>query len=59
MLKPVLIAIAALLAVPASAQTEARQLFGAAEQGTPGSPEPYGSYARGCVAGAVERDLCR
>jgi len=53
-LKPVLIAIAALLAVPASAQTEARQLFGAAEQGTPGSPEPYGSYARGCVAGAVQ-----
>jgi penicillin-insensitive murein endopeptidase len=33
---------------------EARQLFGAEDQGSTGTPEAYGGYARGCVAGAEQ-----
>ncbi|QBY02128.1 penicillin-insensitive murein endopeptidase [Rhodophyticola sp. CCM32] len=33
---------------------EARQLFGAEQVGSPGTPTAYGSYSRGCAAGAVQ-----
>ncbi|MEO0914815.1 MAG: penicillin-insensitive murein endopeptidase [Pseudomonadota bacterium] len=44
----------AALALPASAQTPAKQLFGA--KATPSSqpPAPIGSYAKGCLAGAEQ-----
>ncbi|SOH93410.1 penicillin-insensitive murein endopeptidase [Monaibacterium marinum] len=38
----------------AQAQTEARQLFGAARDSSAQVAQPLGSYARGCVAGAVQ-----
>lgn len=37
----------------ASAQTEAKQLFGAESRPAPGAPAIFGGYARGCLAGAV------
>jgi penicillin-insensitive murein endopeptidase len=42
---------AILAALPADA---ARRLFGQATTPAPGSPQPIGSYARGCVVGAVQ-----
>ncbi|WP_372885169.1 penicillin-insensitive murein endopeptidase [Shimia sp.] len=33
---------------------EARRLFGAQSEASDQAPEPFGSYAKGCVAGAVE-----
>jgi len=42
------------IALPALAQTEARQYFGAEKVGSPHAPEPFGSYAKGCIAGAEE-----
>lgn len=36
------------------AQTPAKQLFGAKADGSTQRPAPFGSYAKGCVAGAVE-----
>ncbi len=42
-------------AVPASMQgTQAKQLFGKMPNGSAQAPAPFGSYARGCVAGAVQ-----
>lgn len=38
----------------ASAETPAKQLFGTKAEGSEQRPAPYGSYAKGCVAGAVE-----
>ncbi|MEE4189003.1 MAG: penicillin-insensitive murein endopeptidase [Roseobacter sp.] len=35
-------------------QKPAKQLFGAKAQGSQAAPAPFGSYAKGCVAGAVE-----
>ncbi len=32
----------------------AKSLFGAERQGSPASPDPYGSYAKGCLAGGVQ-----
>lgn len=41
--------------VPAAMQgVEARQLFGAHEGGSVQKPAPFGSYSKGCLAGAVE-----
>ena len=37
-----------------SAKTPAKQLFGAEARGSDQRPAPYGSYAKGCVAGAVQ-----
>jgi penicillin-insensitive murein endopeptidase len=55
MLRPVLALIAALLmGAPAEAQQPARDLFGAVDGPSSDAPEPFGSYARGCIAGAVE-----
>lgn len=39
---------------PALAETPAKQLFGAKATGSQQRPAPLGSYAKGCVAGAVE-----
>ncbi|MEL6678897.1 MAG: penicillin-insensitive murein endopeptidase [Pseudomonadota bacterium] len=41
------------LASPAPAQTPAKELFGAVPVASDQRPQPFGSYARGCVAGAV------
>jgi len=38
----------------ASAETAAKQLFGAKPSGSKQKPAPFGSYAKGCVAGAVQ-----
>lgn len=54
MLKSTLLAVFTLLALPATAQTEARELFGAMPVPSAQNPNPLGGYARGCVAGAVE-----
>ena len=39
---------------PASAETPAKQLFGAKTDGSAQRPAPFASYAKGCVAGAVQ-----
>ncbi len=39
---------------PALADPLAKDLFGALQTGSRQSPKPYGSYAKGCVAGAVQ-----
>jgi len=39
---------------PTVAAQEARVLFGAETQASPGAPQTFGGYADGCVAGAVE-----
>ena len=41
------------LALPAHAEVLAKQLFGAETKGSKQRPAPLGSYAKGCVAGAV------
>jgi len=38
----------------ASGETAAKQLFGAKPGGSDQKPAPFGSYAKGCVAGAVQ-----
>ncbi|UWQ49465.1 penicillin-insensitive murein endopeptidase [Leisingera caerulea] len=47
------LAVAGLLS-PASAQTPAKALFGAKPVASPHRPAPFGSYAKGCVAGAEQ-----
>jgi penicillin-insensitive murein endopeptidase len=42
------------LALPASAEPLAKQLFGAKPTASQQKPAPYGSYAKGCMAGAVQ-----
>ena len=39
---------------PIAAEPLAKELFGALQTGSRQSPKPYGSYAKGCVAGAVQ-----
>ncbi|HFQ15172.1 MAG TPA: penicillin-insensitive murein endopeptidase [Rhodobacteraceae bacterium] len=46
------LAVGILLAGPAQADTPAKDLFGAMTRGSEQRPNPYGSYAKGCVAGA-------
>ena len=46
--------LTSLLALPALAEAPAKQFFGAWREAAAGAPKSYGSYARGCVAGAVE-----
>ena len=48
-----LVAIAGLIG-PVAAETPAKQLFGAKAVGSQQRPAPLGSYAKGCVAGAVQ-----
>ena len=55
MLRQTLAALAiVLLVAPAAAQQAARDLFGAMHEPSSHAPEPIGSYARGCIAGAVQ-----
>lgn len=42
------------LSHPAAAETAAKQLFGAHKEGSRQAAAPHGSYAKGCVAGAVQ-----
>ena len=42
------------LALPAGAEAPAKQQFGAQKTASAQAPEPFGSYAKGCLAGAVE-----
>ncbi|MEO1238136.1 MAG: penicillin-insensitive murein endopeptidase [Pseudomonadota bacterium] len=49
----VLTVLSVAVAIPAAAQTPAKQIFGAERTGSPHKPAPFGSYANGCVAGAV------
>ena len=46
-------ALALGLAAPASAQTPAKQLFGAKTGPSEHAPAPFGTYNRGCLAGAA------
>jgi penicillin-insensitive murein endopeptidase len=48
------LALGLVLALPASADTPAKVLFGAVDLPTGGLPEVIGGYARGCIAGAAE-----
>ncbi len=52
--KLILIAGLALTGVPAAAQQPAKELFGAARNGTASRPASFGSYAKGCLAGAEQ-----
>ncbi len=55
MIRPLALALALVLgAGPAAADTPAKRLFGAVATPSPDRPAPFGSYARGCLAGAVE-----
>jgi len=49
-----LMAIGLSTALPASAQTPAKQLFGAKSGPSAQAPAPFGSYAKGCLAGAEQ-----
>jgi penicillin-insensitive murein endopeptidase len=49
-----LVLLLSLIALPAVAQQPAKQLFGAKAEGSRQAPAPFGSYAKGCVAGAQE-----
>jgi penicillin-insensitive murein endopeptidase len=50
----VILATFACLAVPGDAAEPAKYLFGAKRAPAEMDPDPHGSYARGCLAGAVE-----
>ncbi|WP_424941087.1 penicillin-insensitive murein endopeptidase [Aliiroseovarius sp. S253] len=52
--KLILIAGLALTGVPAAAQQPAKELFGAARKGTASRSASFGSYAKGCLAGAEQ-----
>ncbi|PRY92830.1 penicillin-insensitive murein endopeptidase [Hasllibacter halocynthiae] len=49
-----LIGLLILAALPALAQTEAREFFGRVDGPTAGDGRAYGSYSRGCLAGAAQ-----
>ena len=42
------------LALPATAQTEAKQYFGREKVASPHKPAPFGGYAKGCMAGGMQ-----
>ncbi|MDK3071524.1 penicillin-insensitive murein endopeptidase [Sedimentitalea sp. JM2-8] len=48
----VLVLIGLALAAPAPAEPLAKSLFGAESTASPHAPSPFGSYSKGCVAGA-------
>ncbi len=50
----VILAAVMAMAVPASAQPLAKELFGAERHGSGQRAAPYGGYAKGCLAGGVE-----
>ena len=47
------LAIACLLASPATAQSLAKELFGAKTTGSNQRAAPHGGYAKGCLAGGI------
>lgn len=53
-LRLVLVLIGLALAAPAAAEPLAKSLFGAESTGSPHAPAPFGSYSKGCVAGAAQ-----
>ncbi len=53
-LRLVLALIGLALAAPAAAAPLAKSLFGAESTGSPHAPAPFGSYSKGCVAGAAQ-----
>lgn len=53
-LRLVLVLIGLALAAPAAAAPLAKTLFGAESTGSPHAPAPFGSYSKGCVAGAAQ-----
>ncbi len=48
------VALSCGLAIPAHAEPLAKQLFGAKNAASRQAPAPFGSYSKGCVAGAVQ-----
>lgn len=50
----VLLSLGLCLAGPVGAEPLAKQQFGAKRDASSQAPAPYGSYAKGCVAGAVQ-----
>ncbi len=54
MILRILSIVALLAALPAGAEPLAKELFGAKRGASVHKPEPFGSYAKGCVAGAVQ-----
>ena len=48
------LALFLVLALPATADPLAKQLFGAKRDGSSHRAEPFGSYAKGCLAGGVQ-----
>lgn len=48
------VAIVFALVMPAQAETAAKQFFGAAKVASEQKPLPYGSYAKGCLAGGAQ-----
>ena len=46
--------IALCLALPSAAQTPAKQLFGAKRGPSEHAPAPFGTYSKGCLAGAMQ-----
>lgn len=53
-MKTLLASLLIVLSTAAAAAPPAKQLFGAKAEGSTQKPAPFGSYAKGCVAGAVE-----
>jgi len=54
MMRVVAFVLSLIVALPLSAAPEAKQLFGAAKQGSAQRATPLGSYAKGCAAGNVQ-----
>lgn len=54
MMRLVAILFSTFIALPLSAAPEAKQLFGAAKNGSAQRAAPFGSYAKGCAAGSVQ-----
>ena len=46
--------IALSLALPAAAETQAKQYFGREKVSSPHRPAPFGGYAKGCLAGGAQ-----
>ncbi|CAN0580843.1 unnamed protein product, partial [Ectocarpus sp. 12 AP-2014] len=51
---PFIFALAVSLAVGATAQPLAKDLFGAKQDGSPHLSEPFGFYSKGCLAGGMQ-----
>ncbi|MCV6823017.1 MULTISPECIES: penicillin-insensitive murein endopeptidase [Halocynthiibacter] len=54
MIKQLAFVIALISGTAALAEPEARQLFGSKSAGSPHKAAPFGSYAKGCLAGGVQ-----